>query len=171
MNSNNRTLKIQGLVLSAMLLVVVSLASLTSASADCSGYVYIIPKNKFMNVGNNTSVVVGAENCYMVKSNTANVVKGEQMNMNAEKMMDLYVEKQQKENHALHERYLTMPSLNESMTAQIQKQTIAQNMYYHALSDKTSYYYEQLDKEKEIFSMMKILKQQRLNISDVNQTQ
>lgn len=171
MRPNNKKLKIQGLILAAMLLVIASSANLTNASADCSGYVYLVPQNKFVNVGNNTSVVVGAENCYMVKSNSANIVKGEQMNMNAEKMMDLYVAKQQQEGHALHEQYLTMPSLNESMAAQVQKQTIAQNMYYHVLSDKTNYYYEQLDKEKEILSMMKILKQQRLNISDVNNTQ
>lgn len=150
------------------MIVVSSVYGLHSVYADCPTYSYPVQQNKF---ANNTSISVGSENCQMVKSNTQNFLKGEHMNQNAEKMMLAYIEKQQKENHALHAKYISSINLNASMTAQLQKIPMAQEQSMQVFKDKSNYYYYQLDKQHEIFSMMKILKQQRVNISDTNKTQ
>lgn len=156
------------MVLVAAMVVVSSVYALNYAYADCPTYSYPIQENKF---ANNTSISVGSENCQMVKSNTLNFLKGQHMNQNAEKMMQAYIEKQQKANHELHAKYVSSINLNESMTAQLQKIPLAQSQSMQIFKDKSNYYYYQLDKQHEIFAMMKILKQQRVNISDTNKTQ
>lgn len=141
-----------------------------ASATTCDGYVYLTNENKFKYVTyNNTSINVNSENCYEVKNNLHNILAGNQMNQLADKNMQKFLDNQRKTIQDLEYQYLKPVDVNSSMNLQLVKQKLAVDYWSQAYQQRSAYLEQNHYDTKQILDMMKILKQQRINIDSIPQ--